>query len=122
MLLQLSKYLSGDALKVKENLGHAATAYEAAKERLERKYGGMRRQIVIYLEDLELFRPIRPGNAKDMDKFVDLLDIAIIISRKQASTSSLVKVRCTQRCSENYQKRCWRDIIVGSLKPTSRNR
>ena len=55
-LLQLRQYLSGDALKVIENLGHSATAYEAAKERLERKYGGKRRQISIYLEDLETFR------------------------------------------------------------------
>ena len=36
-LLQLRQYLSGNALKVIENLGHSATAYEAAKERLERK-------------------------------------------------------------------------------------
>lgn len=70
-LLQLRQYLSGDALKVIENLGHSATAYEAAKERLERKYGGKRRQIAIYLEDLEHFRQIRPGNAKDLENFAD---------------------------------------------------
>lgn len=39
-LLQLRQYLSGEALKVIENLGHSSTAYKAAKERLERKYGG----------------------------------------------------------------------------------
>ena len=55
-LLQLRQYLSGDALKVIENLGHSAYAYKAAKERLDRKYGGKRRQIAIYLEDLENFR------------------------------------------------------------------
>ena len=38
-LLQLRQYLSGDVLKVIENLEHFVTAYEAAKERLERKYG-----------------------------------------------------------------------------------
>ena len=54
-LLQLRQYLTGDALKVIENLGNSATAYEAAKERLDRKYGGKRRQIAIYLEDLENF-------------------------------------------------------------------
>ena len=57
-LLQLRQYLSGEALKVIENLRHSATAYEAAKERLERTYGGKRGQIVIYLEDLENFRQI----------------------------------------------------------------
>lgn len=77
-LLQLRQYLSGEALKVIENLGHSATAYEAAKERLERKYGGRRRQIAIYLEELDQFRQVRPGSAKDLEKFADLLDIAII--------------------------------------------
>ena len=88
-LLQLRQYLSGDSLKVIENLGHSATAYAAAKERLEQKYGGMRRQIAIYLEDLEQFRPIRSGNAKDMEKFADLLDIAIINLRKAGQHQEL---------------------------------
>ena len=61
-----------------ENLGHSSTAYEAAKERLERKYEGRRRKIAIYLEELEQFRQIRPGNSMDLEKFADLLDIAII--------------------------------------------
>ena len=51
-LLQLRQYLSGEALKVIENLGHSAAAYQIAKERLERKFGGQRRQIAIYLEEL----------------------------------------------------------------------
>lgn len=77
-LLQLRQYLSGDALKVIENLGHSATAYEAAKDRLERKFGGKRRQIALYLEELEDFPQIRLGNAKDIEDFADLLDIAMI--------------------------------------------
>ena len=61
-----------------DSLGHSATAYEAAKDRLERKFGGRRRQIAIYLEELEQFRQIRTGNAKDIKEFADLLDIAMI--------------------------------------------
>ena len=41
-LLQLRQYLTGEALKVIESLGYSATAYEAAKDRLERKFGGKR--------------------------------------------------------------------------------
>ena len=37
-LLQLHHYLYGEALKAIEGLGHSAFAYQAAKERLERKY------------------------------------------------------------------------------------
>ena len=77
-LLQLRQYLSGEALKVIENLGHSASAYKAAKDRLERKYGGKRRQIALQFEELHEFRPIRQGNAKDVEHFADLLDIIII--------------------------------------------
>ena len=38
-LLQLRQCLSGEALDVIESLGHSAAAYEAVKERLERRYG-----------------------------------------------------------------------------------
>ena len=48
-LLQLCQYLSGEALEAIETLGHSAPAYQAAKERFERKYGGKRRQIAIYI-------------------------------------------------------------------------
>ena len=52
-LLQLRQYLSGEALKVVEGLGHSAAAYEAAKDRLERKYGGQRRRVNLYLDELD---------------------------------------------------------------------
>ena len=61
-----------------DSLGYSVAAYEAAKDRLESKFGGKRRQIAIYLEELEQFRQIRPGNAKDIEEFADLLDIAMI--------------------------------------------
>ena len=77
-LLQLRQYLSGEALKTIESLGHSGYAYEAAKERLERKFGGKRRQIAINLEELETFKPIRPDNSEDIENFADLLDIAVI--------------------------------------------
>ena len=41
-LLQLKQCLAGEALRAIEGLGHsaAAAAYQAAKERLGRKFGG----------------------------------------------------------------------------------
>ena len=39
----LRQDLSGEPLKVVEPLGYSAAAYEMAKERLERKFGGKRR-------------------------------------------------------------------------------
>ena len=58
-----------------DSLGHSATAYEAATHRSERKNRGKRRQIVIYLEELEQFPQIRSGNVKDTEDFADLLDM-----------------------------------------------
>ena len=88
-LLQLRQYLSGEALKTIENLGHSGAAYEAAEERLERKFGGMRRQISIYIEELENFRQIRVGNAKDLEQFSDLLDIAMINLKESSQDQEL---------------------------------
>ena len=77
-LLQLRQYVAGEALYAIDNLGHSAYAYEAAKERLERKFGGKRRQVLIYFEDLGNFPQIRDGNAKYLEQFAYLLDSAVI--------------------------------------------
>ena len=74
--------LTGEALKCIENLGHSAGAYEASKNRLERKSGGLRRRLALYIEQLEGFRSIHYGNAKDLEQFADLLDAAIINLRE----------------------------------------
>ena len=79
----MKKYLSGEALAAVESLGHSAMAYEAAKSRLERKFGGQRRQINLHLEELDEFRPIRLRNAKDLDRLADLLNV-IVINLKEA--------------------------------------
>ena len=88
-LLQLRQYISGDALKAIESLGHSATAYQAAKDRLERKYGGNRRKMAIYIEQLENFRTMRPGNSVDMDKFADLLDVTVINLKESGNEDEL---------------------------------
>ena len=89
-LLQLRQSLAGEALRTIENLGHSATAYHTAKERLERKFGGHRHQIALYLEEVDNFRPICPGNYKEIEKFADLLDITIV-NLKEANRSEELK-------------------------------
>ena len=51
------------------SLRHSVAAYEVARERLERKYGGKRRQIVIRLEELDKFKQVSENNAKDLEAF-----------------------------------------------------
>ena len=81
-LLQLRQHLAGDTLKCIENLEHSAGAYEASKNRLESKFGESCRRLAIYIEQLEGFRSIQYGNAKDVEEFSDLLDVAIINLRE----------------------------------------
>ena len=77
-MLQLRQYVSGEALNAIENLGFSLAPYESTKDCLERKYGGMRRQKASFMEDLEQFQQILSGNAEEMERFADLLDMTII--------------------------------------------
>ena len=54
-----------------------AAAYETAKERLEHKFGGKRRHIALHVEELESFKPLRPGNARDLESLADSLDVTV---------------------------------------------
>ena len=81
-LLQLRQHLTGVSLKCIESLGHSAGANEVSKNRLGRNFGGLRRKLALYIELLESFRSIQYGNAKDLEQFADLLDIAIINLRE----------------------------------------
>ena len=77
-LLQLRQYVAGEALNTINGLGQSAQAYQVAKERLERKFGGKRRQVLIHFEELEHFPQIRVGNPNDLEQFADLLDNAVL--------------------------------------------
>lgn len=89
-LLQLKQYTSGAALKAIENLGHSAASYEAAKERLEQKFGGERRQVAIYLEDLDQFPAMKVESATQIEKFADILDVAVL-NMKEANRDDDLK-------------------------------
>ena len=77
-MLRLHECLQSEALKVIGNLGHSAAAYETAKARLERKYGGERRALTLRLEELDAFKQIREGNEKDLEHFAELLDAEVV--------------------------------------------
>ena len=61
-----------------EKLGHSAGAYRIALDRLERKFGGQRRQIAMCMEDVANFQPIRNESAREVDEFADLLELAVV--------------------------------------------
>ena len=43
---------------------------------------GHRRQVTLYFEEVDNFRPICPGNYKEIEKLADLLDITIVNLRE----------------------------------------
>ena len=88
-LLHLKTYLAGEAADVVKNLGHSASAYEVAKERLGRKYGGARRRTALLLEEVENFPNVRPNNAQDLAKFADILDVLSVNLAESNMTTEL---------------------------------
>ena len=115
-LLQLRQCLAGEALKAIENLGHSVTAYHTAKERLERKFGGHRHQVALYLEEVDNFRPICPGNYKEIEKFADLLDITIVNLREANHFEELNDGLLYMKLQKKYPHPCYPRIIDGYLK------
>ena len=77
-LLYLRQHVSGEASKLLDGIGYNADAYEIAKKRLGRRYGGERRKIGLFLEKIENFETIEPGNAFDLERFSNFLDLLVV--------------------------------------------
>ena len=88
-LLQLKQYLAGEPLEMIEKLGYSQEAYSSALSRLERKYGGTRRKVAVHLEELEEFPSVKLGKAKELEKFVDVLEVAIVNLKDAGRQSEL---------------------------------
>ena len=77
-MLRLEACLAGEALETIKGLGYSEAAYEAAKSRLLRKYGGNRREIQCHVDELIKLKPIGEENSKELEKFADMLKRAVI--------------------------------------------
>ena len=80
-MLRLQGCLSGKALTMVKDLGYSLNAYERAKAKLEKKYGGERRLQIKHLTALRNFRKIRPRNLEDMEEFQVLLERVLIATQ-----------------------------------------
>ena len=88
-MLRLKACLAGEAANTIKGLGYSLEAYEAAKARLFRKYGGSRRQIQSHLEELKKLQPIQDNNAKELETFADVLERAVITLKENNRNSDL---------------------------------
>ena len=73
-VLRLQSSLTGKALTLVKDLGFSINAYERAKEKLEKKYGGERRLQIKHLTALRGWQKVRPRNLEDMENFQGILE------------------------------------------------
>lgn len=88
-MLRLEASLTGEAADTIKGLGYSEEAYKAAKARLVRKYGGSRRQVQSHLEELKKLKPIEENNSKELEKFADILERAVITLKENGRESDL---------------------------------
>ena len=96
--------LIGEPLRIVENLGHSKEAYEVAKQCLERKYGGERRLVALYLDELDNLTPIKDGHLKALEKFADLLDVAVVNLQQAQMNSELGSGALYTKLKKNFRK------------------
>ena len=77
-MLRLHSSLSGKALTMIKDLGYSEAAYERAKFKLEKKYGGERRLQITHLTTLWNWPKVQSRNLKDVEEFQALLERILI--------------------------------------------
>lgn len=91
-----------------KGLGYSGAAYETAKARLLRKYGGSRRQVQGHLEELTKMNALREYDAKGLERFADALERAVINLKENDRQSDLRDgtLICIPSYSTKYQRGC----------------
>ena len=77
-MARLRQCLTGNALEAIRGLGVTALEYEEAKEILKSKYGGSRRLLRAYMDQLEQMPLIRSNDIHALERFADLVRITVV--------------------------------------------
>lgn len=77
-MLRLQSSLTGRAQTLVKDLGYSLNAYERAKAKLEKKYGGERRLQIKHLTALRGWQKVRTRNLEDMEDFQAVLERVLI--------------------------------------------
>ena len=88
-MLRLQSSLTGKALKMVKDFGFSENAYERAKDKLEKKFGGERRLQLKHLASLRSWPKLRPQNLEDLEGFVSVLDRVLIAIQDSGSGGEL---------------------------------
>ena len=71
-MARLRQSLTGSALEAIRGLGVTQPEYEEAKQILETKFGGERRKLQAYMDQIEKMPPLRSNDVQSFEKFADL--------------------------------------------------
>ena len=82
-MIRLKSCLEDKAAEAIARLGFSKEAYEEAKMTLKRKFGGSRRQVQNYLDELQNMPSLRERNLEDIEKFTDHLVSTIVMLKEQ---------------------------------------
>ena len=77
-MLRLQNCLEGKALETVKDLGYSQYAYEKAKEKLQRKYGGKRRQTLTHLATLRALPKVRRHNLEELETLLSTVDRILV--------------------------------------------
>lgn len=88
-MARLRQSLTGSALEAIRGLGVTEPEYEEAKEILETKFGGERRKLQAYMDQIEKMPPLRRNDVQSFERFADLVRIAVVKLQAEGRTGEL---------------------------------
>ena len=87
--LRLESCLAGQAAKTVKGPGYLDHVYEAAKVRLNRKYGGNRQQVQAHIDELRKMRPINADNPRELERFADIVERTVVSLKENKKFADL---------------------------------
>ena len=88
-MARLRQSLSGRALEAIRGLGVSAPEYDEAKEIIRSKFGGQRRQLRGYMDELENMPTMRNNDVNAFEKFADLVRVTVAKLKAENRESEL---------------------------------
>ena len=90
-MLWLESCLKGEAAETVIELGYLDHANEAAKARLNRKYGGNRQQVQAHIDELCKMRPINTDNPRELhvERFANIVERTVVSLKENKKFADL---------------------------------
>ena len=77
-MARIRQSLCGEANTAVRGLGVSSLEYEEAKNILKTKFGGERRQLGAYVDQLEIIPQIKPRDINEFERFADLIRVTVV--------------------------------------------